>query len=57
MLLLVGGDKNGKITKQEWMNFMEAEFDRLNKNKSGELDAQELARSRLSVSPFARVGK
>jgi hypothetical protein len=57
LLLLVGGDRNGKITKQEWMNFMEAEFDRLDKNKSGELDAQELARSRLRVSPFARVGK
>jgi len=30
-------DKNGKISKQEWMKFMEAEFDRLDKNKTGEL--------------------
>jgi hypothetical protein len=43
--------------KQEWMKFMEAEFDRLDKNKSGELDAKELAQSKLQVSPFAKVGK
>jgi Ca2+-binding EF-hand superfamily protein len=57
LMLLIDADKNGKITKQAWMEFMEAEFDRLDKNKSGELDAQELAQSRLRVSPFAKVGK
>jgi EF hand domain-containing protein len=36
-------DKNGKISKQEWMNFMEAEFDRLDKAKNGQLDVKELA--------------
>jgi hypothetical protein len=39
------------------MKFMEAEFDRLDKNKSGELDANELAKSRLRVSHFLSVGK
>jgi hypothetical protein len=39
------------------MKFMEAEFDRLDKNKSGELDAKELAQSRLRVDPFTNVGK
>jgi Ca2+-binding EF-hand superfamily protein len=57
LLLLMDTDKTGKITRQEWMKFMEAEFDRLDKNKSGELDAKELAQSRLRVSPFAKVGK
>jgi hypothetical protein len=57
LLLLIDTDKTGKITKPEWMKFMEAEFDRLDKNKSGELDAKELAQSRLRVSPFARAGK
>jgi hypothetical protein len=28
LLLLMDTDKNGKISKQEWMRFMEAEFDR-----------------------------
>jgi Ca2+-binding EF-hand superfamily protein len=27
LLLLMDTDKNGKISKQEWMNFMEAEFE------------------------------
>jgi hypothetical protein len=57
LLLLIDTDKSGKISKREWMKFMEAEFDRLDKNKSGELDARELAQSRLRVSPFAKVGK
>ena len=57
LMLLIGTDKAGKITKQEWMKFMEAEFNRLDKNKSGELDAKELAQSQLRVSPFANVGK
>jgi hypothetical protein len=57
LLLLIDTSKAGKITKQEWMKFMEAEFDRLDKHKSGELDAKELAQSRLRVSPFAKVGK
>jgi|SRR5271163_2180338 EF hand domain-containing protein len=57
LLLLIGTDKNGKISKQEWMNFMEAEFDRLDVEKNGELDVKELAQSKLRVSRFAAVGK
>ena len=57
LLLLIDTHKTGKITKQDWMKFMETEFDRLDKNKSGELDAKELAQSILRVSPFANVGK
>jgi len=47
LLLLMDTDKNGKISKQEFMNFMEAEFDRLDKDKSGELDPKELTQSRI----------
>jgi Ca2+-binding EF-hand superfamily protein len=57
LLLLMDTDKDGKISKQEWMKFMEAEFDRLDKDKSGELDAKDLAQSRLRVSHFVPVGK
>jgi hypothetical protein len=39
------------------MKFIEAEFDRLDKDKTGVLDAKELAQSRLRASPFATVGK
>jgi EF hand len=47
LLLLMDTDKNGKISKQEWMTFMEAEFDRLDKDKSGELDVKELTQTRI----------
>jgi EF hand len=57
LMLLIDPNENGKITKQEWMKFMEAEFDRLDKDKSGELDAKELAQSRLQVSSFSKAGK
>ena len=56
-LLFIDTDRSGKITKQEWMRFMEAEFDRIDKNKSGELNAKELAQSKLRVSHLTSVGK
>jgi len=57
LLLLMDTDKSGKISKQEWIRFMEAEFDRLDKNKTGELDVREIAQSKLRASPSATVGK
>ena len=59
LLLLMDTDKNGKVSKQEWMKFMEAEFDRLDKGKSGELTPQELELSKVRVGSksFAAVGK
>ena len=59
LMLLMDTDKNGKISKQEWMKFMEAEFDRLDKDKSGELSTQELLQSRVSASQkcFSAAGK
>jgi hypothetical protein len=42
--------KSGKISKKEFMDFMEAEFDRLDKDKSGELDVKELTQSRVRAS-------
>ena len=44
LLLLMDTDKNGKVSKETFMKFMEEEFERLDKNKTGELDAKELNR-------------
>jgi hypothetical protein len=33
MLPLMDQDKDGKVSKQDFMNFMEAEFDRLDKKR------------------------
>ena len=57
LLLLVDTDKKGKVSKQEWMKFMEAEFDRLDKDKKGQLDVKELTQSKFRVSHPISVGK
>jgi uncharacterized protein YneF (UPF0154 family) len=57
LLLLMDTDENGKISKQEWMKFMEAEFERLDKNKTGELDVKDLKQSKLQATPFTKAGK
>jgi len=42
LLLLMDTDKNGKVSKAEFMAYMEAEFERLDVNHDGELDVKEL---------------
>jgi Ca2+-binding EF-hand superfamily protein len=49
LLLLLDADKNGRISKKEWMAFMEAEFNKLDRDGNGELDQKELMEARLSV--------
>jgi len=48
LLLLMDRDQSGKVSHQEFMNFMEAEFDRLDVNKDGELDVKELTQARFT---------
>ena len=43
-------DKDGKISRKEFMNFMAAEFDRLDTDKNGELDPKELAKSQITTT-------
>jgi len=57
LLLLMDTDRNGKVSKQEFIKFMEAEFDRLDKNKTGDLDVGRLTQSKLRASQIASVGK
>lgn len=56
LILMMDTSGNGKISKQEFMSFMEAEFDRLDRDKSGELDVNELKHSRMRAARSA-VGK
>jgi hypothetical protein len=56
LLALMDTDKSGKVSKQEFMKFMEAEFDRLDKDKSGELDVKELLQMQRPMRQGA-VGK
>lgn len=56
LLLLMDTDKNGRISKAEYMRFMEQEFERLDKDKSGDLDVNEITQSKLRVS-HSSVGR
>ena len=42
LLLLMDTEKNGKVAKEEFLNFMAKEFDRLDTSKDGVLDVNEL---------------
>jgi|HubBroStandDraft_1064217.scaffolds.fasta_scaffold91567_3 Ca2+-binding EF-hand superfamily protein len=57
LLLLMDQDRNGKISKQEFMAFMEAEFNRLDTNKDGELNVYELTGLRVRRSVPGHQGK
>src|SRR5271163_4055445 len=55
LLPLMDTDKNGMVSKQEFMKFLAAEFDRLEKTRNGQLNVKELTRSNLSATSY--VGK
>jgi hypothetical protein len=55
--LLMDVDRNGKVSKQDFMTFMEAEFNRLHTNKDGELDVHELTGPRVRRSVPGHQGK
>jgi hypothetical protein len=44
LLLLMDTDKDGMVSKAEFMSFMSAEFDHMDMNHDGKLDVRELAR-------------
>jgi len=59
LLLVMDSDRRGKISKQKWMAFMEAEFDRLDIEKKGELDQTAIRQSMAYVKQarFADLGR
>lgn len=57
LLLLMDTDRNGKISKEEWMDFASEEFDRLDEDHNGELDVTEIAQSKLRANRHASTGK
>ncbi len=54
-LLAMDTEGRGKISKEEFLKFAQAEFERLDKQKTGELDVKELAQSMFHTK--GAVGK
>jgi Ca2+-binding EF-hand superfamily protein len=54
LLRLMDADENGKVSKAEYMKFMEAEFNRLDINRDGQLDLKELGASRYHIQGGTR---
>lgn len=57
LFLLMDKDKDGKISKEEWMSFMASAFEHLDQTKSGKLDAKELSQLSMPAITFASSGK
>lgn len=55
--LAVDVDKKGQISRQEWIRMMTAEFDKLDTNNSGVIDATQLTQSQSQVTPSEKSGK
>lgn len=55
LMLLMDTNKDGRISKREWMSFMEAEFNQLDKDGNGELDPKELLQSKVAARHPART--
>jgi hypothetical protein len=57
-LLLSMEAKNGKISKEQWMKFMEVEFDKLDAEKKGVVDQRELRQSSyVKQARFSDLGR
>lgn len=55
LLLLMDRDQSGQVSRAEFLGFMEAEFNALDVDQSGELNPEELSRSRIRVAGEGQV--
>lgn len=49
IMLLMDTDKDGRISKKEWMDFMAKEFDRLDTDHNGYIDQHDLLVTTIHV--------
>ncbi len=57
LLSLLGQDKDGMVSEQAFLNYMKAEFERLDTNKEGVLNAWKLTRPVDPPVTFSSAGK
>jgi hypothetical protein len=57
ILIVMNHNRNGTVSQEEFITLMRAEFDKLDGNQSGQVNAKKLASSKPYVVPAARYGK
>jgi hypothetical protein len=57
LMHLMDKDHNGQVSKAEFMQFMEQEFDRLDRDRSGQLNSEEFSRTGLHYSHKTTVSR
>jgi hypothetical protein len=59
MLLFMNTDTNGKITREEWVSFMAAEFDRFDPAKNAAIDPKKITpiKEQARFTRFSDLGK
>lgn len=50
IMLLMDTDKDGRISRKEWMDFMSKEFDRLDTDHNGYIDQKDLLATQVYVN-------
>jgi Ca2+-binding EF-hand superfamily protein len=55
LLLLMDKDKNGTVSKDEFMQYMSQAFDRLDVNQSGQVERNELTNTKFPLSKRTRA--
>jgi len=57
LLPLMDKDKNGKVSEEAFMKYMQAEFKKLKKDESGVVDSKEGTRPLGEMTTFSAAGK
>ena len=57
LLLLIGENQHGQVSKEEFLQFMQAEFAKIDKNNNGQIKCTDLEKSGVGVVPAAKMGR
>jgi hypothetical protein len=57
ILIAMNHDRDGIVSQQEFLALMRAEFNKLDRDQAGQVNAKQLANAKPHVIPAARYGK
>ena len=57
LLLVIGENQHGQVSKEEFLQLMQAAFDKIDKDASGQVKCTDLEKSGVGVVPAAKMGR